>query len=86
VGKRTDWREMMTGNTSKEEQNEIYKRLEDGARNGKKEIRVSILCITLDPRCSPEMGEADGPEAVLCDSMCYYEPDRPQKCQGTDHR
>jgi hypothetical protein len=75
----------MTGNTSKEEQNEIYKRLEDGARNGKKEIRVSTRCTSLDPRCSPEMSEADTSEAVLRDCLCWCELGRPYICQFADH-
>ncbi len=30
----------MTGSTGKNEQNEMYRRMEDGARNGGNEIRV----------------------------------------------
>lgn len=74
----------MTGNTSKEEQNEIYKRLENGARNGKKEIRVSTFCILLDRKCNREMSEADSFEAVLCDGMCWCEPERLPMSQRAD--
>lgn len=37
---------MMTGSTSKEEQNEIYRRLEDGASNGRKEIRLCYVTVS----------------------------------------
>jgi hypothetical protein len=42
---------MLTGSTSKMEENDIYRRLEKGGGHGEKEIRVSLsrtsLCVTV---------------------------------------
>lgn len=47
---KADLCKMLTGSTSTQEQNEIYKRLRDGPSHGEKEIRVCLLIVSSDIR------------------------------------